>query len=735
VPVRSAIDAAGDEGAQVVRGVPARDEGAPAALYDVTVAPTRPEGDDFFVVLAPVRPVDAAALDLAVERREGEGRDGLEAENVRLRRQLAELLRTSETSDQELKSSNEELMSLNEELQSSNEELDTSREELQSINEELETVNAELRENNRQLTRANSDLANLFESTDIAVLFLDRAFAVRNYTPATTRLYAIRPRDIGRPISDLSTRLDYRGVAEDAAQVDADLHAVEREVRIEATGEAFLLRMKPYRTTDNRLDGYVLAFVDITKRKRDEEALERQRRDLARQYAELENIYDITPVGLALIDRDLRYLRVNEKLAVIDGVPLERYESRSIPEIMPEIAPTVEPIYRRVFAGGGAVLGHEITARIGGEDAEARHFIADFYPVTIDGEIYAIGLCIQEVTDQKRLMSDLAESQARMKQAFDATPGFIVVTSGPEHRIIYSNPANVAVTGNRAVAGRTLIEAVPELEEQGIVARFDQAFATGERVVFPEYKVDLDRDGDGDGEAEPIWFTQLLQAQRDDEGRVTGVVSFAYEIIEQVLARRAAQESEAQKTVLLAELQHRVKNTLATVRAMSRFLLAGSADAAEYHERLSARLHAMARTHDLMTAADWTETDLAALVALEAAPYEAEPGARVRLRGDDLRLDAKEAMATGMLLHELMTNAAKHGALSTAGGHVEIDVAGGPRGARRLTWREAGGPPVRDPGAARGFGSVMIERVFAADMGAEVDLRFPEDGLVLTATF
>ena len=143
----------------------------------------RAGGNEFLVVLTEVRATDTEGIDFALGARESADRDILDAENVRLRRQLGATLQEYETSGQELKSTNEELMSMNEELQSSNEELETSREELQSINEELETVNAELRENNRQLVRANSDLKNLFESTDLAVLFLDTAFGVRSFTP------------------------------------------------------------------------------------------------------------------------------------------------------------------------------------------------------------------------------------------------------------------------------------------------------------------------------------------------------------------------------------------------------------------------------------------------------------------------------------------------------------------------------------------------------------------------
>ena len=255
---------------------------------------------------------------------------------------------------------------------------------------------------------------------------------------------------------------------------------MERELKIAATGETFLMRMKPYRTTDNRIDGYVLSFLDITGRKRNEDALERQRQDLAQQYAELENLYDTTPVGLALIDRDLRYLRINEMLARIDGHDIADYEGRTIPDVMPEIADAVVPLYRGVFQSGQAVLGQEIEARMEETGDLLRHFIADFYPVRVEDEVYAVGVCVREVTDQKKLMNDLAESEALMKRVFDQTPFLIGIVEGPDHRIAYANPKAQALTGDRPLVGMTLLEAMPELEGQGQKERYDHVFRTGE---------------------------------------------------------------------------------------------------------------------------------------------------------------------------------------------------------------------------------------------------------------
>ena len=156
---------------------------------------------------------------------------------------------------------------MNEELQSANEELETSREELQSINEELETINAELTENNVQLTRANSDLKNLFESTEISTLFLDGNLCVRRFTPETARLFGVKERDLGRPLEDLSSKIPYETVKADALVAIEDLRPASREITIGEDAETYLMRTRPYRTVDDRLDGCVVSFIDITERK------------------------------------------------------------------------------------------------------------------------------------------------------------------------------------------------------------------------------------------------------------------------------------------------------------------------------------------------------------------------------------------------------------------------------------------------------------------------------------
>jgi len=198
--------------------------------------------------------------------RGGAARDAelAERELQETRDRLHSTVEEYETALEELKSSNEELVSLNEELQSTNEELEATKEETQSLNEELHTVNADLSRKIDSLDRANDDLQNLFDSTDIALVFLDRKLKIRSFTPAATRLFNILPGDKGRPITDLSASVALPQLAEDVLQVFTSGEMIERRVQ-RTGGEAhFLVRLAPYRDSQRRMDGVVISIVDVT---------------------------------------------------------------------------------------------------------------------------------------------------------------------------------------------------------------------------------------------------------------------------------------------------------------------------------------------------------------------------------------------------------------------------------------------------------------------------------------
>jgi two-component system CheB/CheR fusion protein len=187
-------------------------------------------------------------------------------------------------------------MSMNEELQSANEELETSKEEQQSINEELTTVNSQLNEKVLALSNANNDLANLFNATRVATIFLDTDLRVKRFTPRATDLLNLIESDLGRPIEHISQRFDHVHVTESARNVLTDLVPIEQEIR-STGGEWFTMRIFPYRTIDNRIEGVVITFNDVTRLKR------------AEAYAEA--VMSMVAHPLVVLDRELRVVTAN----------------------------------------------------------------------------------------------------------------------------------------------------------------------------------------------------------------------------------------------------------------------------------------------------------------------------------------------------------------------------------------------------------------------------------------
>ena len=190
-----------------------------------------------------------------------------------------------QTAQEELRSTNEELQSTNEELQSANEELTTSKEEMQSMNEEMQTVNAELQCKVDELSQASNDMKNLLDSTDIATLFLDRELNVRRFTPQATKIIKLIPADVGRPITDLASDLRYPALADDAREVLRTLVSAEKPIGAHED-RWFTVRIMPYRTMDDRIDGVVITFSNITVSKTLEAKLREQKTALKNHVAE-----------------------------------------------------------------------------------------------------------------------------------------------------------------------------------------------------------------------------------------------------------------------------------------------------------------------------------------------------------------------------------------------------------------------------------------------------------------
>ncbi len=205
----------------------------------------------------------------------------LELELESTKAHLQTTIEEIETSNEELKSTNEELQSVNEELQSTNEEMETSKEELQSTNEELITVNTELQRKVEELSNTNNDISNLLGSTEIGTIFLDTKLNIKRYTPAMTAIFNLIHTDLERPISDITSKIRYDHLEKDAQTVLDNLVHKNTEVQ-DIKGHWYSVRIVPYRTTENVINGVVITFVDITQLKRTEELLRKREADMRR---------------------------------------------------------------------------------------------------------------------------------------------------------------------------------------------------------------------------------------------------------------------------------------------------------------------------------------------------------------------------------------------------------------------------------------------------------------------
>ena len=260
---------------------------------------------------------------------------------------LQTTLEEMETTNEELKSTNEEMQSVNEELQSTNEELETSKEELQSVNEELSTVNAELQDKVADLSRAYNDMNNLLAGTGVGTVFVDHELRIARFTPAATQVINLIPGDVGRPLAHVATNLvGYDRLGDDIRGVLETLSPCEAEVQARG-GTWYLMGIRPYRTTENQIEGAVLTLVDISERKKTEASL---RSSEARLRAFIEQAY----AGVAELDTEGRFSFVNDRLCQMLGRTRDELLQRRLLDVTdPADMPALQQLVDTVSRDGG----------------------------------------------------------------------------------------------------------------------------------------------------------------------------------------------------------------------------------------------------------------------------------------------------------------------------------------------------------------------------------------------
>ena len=335
----------------------------------------------------------------------------------------------------------------------------------------------------------------------------------------------------------------------------------------------------------------------------------------------------------------------------------------------------------------------------------------------VGGSVLRRAQSVQE--DNRRLETE----RNRLVEMFMQAPGFVAILSGPDHRFQMHNDAYSQLIGHRDIAGKPVRQALPELEGQGFYEFLDSVFATGEPYEGRESAAQLQRKPDG--LLETVYLNFIYQPIRDDAGAVVGIFVQGHDITENVLA------AQRQK-LMIDELNHRVKNTLATVQSIAIQTARSNTDPASFAETFQSRIMALSHTHNLLTQSHWEGADLRAILEHETEAYGPT---RISLNGPPVSLEPAVVLSLGMIFHELATNAAKYGALHTPDGRILIDWGLADQRDRKLklSWREIGGPKVTVPDR-RGFGSRLIERNIRHDLAGEIDLVYAPDGLIAELT-
>jgi PAS domain S-box-containing protein len=336
-----------------------------------------------------------------------------------------------------------------------------------------------------------------------------------------------------------------------------------------------------------------------------------------------------------------------------------------------------------------------------------------------EGEMIGVAICLADVTALKS-----KEDTQTTGQLFDALP-LAVYTTDAEGRITYYNQAAADFWGRRPELYReTWCGSLKLFHPGGIPLPHEDcpmAISLKYGMALRGSEAIAERP---DGTRVP--FAALPTPIRDNEGRVTGAINVLIDISER-------KRSEERQRALMSVLNHRVKNTLATVQALASQTIRGRGIKRDVRAKFVERLFALSRAHDLLTREGWDSADLLSVIEEVLAPYHG----RIELYGNTMRISPKATVALSMVLHELAANAARHGALSALAGKVTLGwtIETGKRGATMiLNWRESGGPPVAEP-ERRGFGLRLVERSIVQELSGSADIAFAPTGVLCILSF
>lgn len=310
---------------------------------------------------------------------------------------------------------------------------------------------------------------------------------------------------------------------------------------------------------------------------------------------------------------------------------------------------------------------------------------------------------------------------ADFRRLFQQAPGFFAVLSGPEHIFTFTSDGYQRLIGGREVIGYPIREALPEVIEQGFVDLLDQVYRHGKSHLAEGARILLDNEA---GKPPTETFLDFsYEPIRGSDGSITGVFA-------QGMDRTESFRAQQRQRLLIDELNHRVKNALATVQSIAAQTLRSTSNAADARQAFEARIVALSKAHNMLSERSWDDTEIGALVRQELVAYDA---GQLVIGGPELMLNAKATIALALLFHELATNAAKHGALSTPAGRLAVNWREDEADNLIVEWVESDGPPVSPP-ARKGFGSRMLNTVVTGELGGSLDASYDPSGFRATLT-
>ena len=480
----------------------------------------------------------------------------LEDELKRTKDRLRATVEQYETSIEELKAANEELQAINEELRCATEELETSKEELQSVNEELTTVNAELKEKIDEISHINADWQNLMHSIDVGVIFLDRNLKIKRFTPIIQGIFNVIETDVGRPLEHLTQKLNYKNFSEDANQVLQNLRTVEREVQSEK-GQIFLARLLPYRSLEEKIDGVVLTFTDITEHK----SLEEEKIFLA-------SIVESSEDSVVTVDFNGKITSWNKAAESLYGYPALEVIGKSVkmlmlPEDLKELLGDIDKIKHHQTVE----IFDSFQLRKGGRRINLEVVMSPLKNAS--GHVIGVSIIARNISESRKAENELRKSEERLRRIVESLEDYAIITLTPDNKIDSWNPGAERIMGyvEDEVLGESaeIIFTPEDRENREPEKEIQTAIETGSAA---DERWHLRKDGS------QFYASGVLNVLGDSAEN--GFVKILRDLTERKQFEEALREGDRRKDEFIATLAHELRNPLAPIRTALEIMKAGA---------------------------------------------------------------------------------------------------------------------------------------------------------------